>query len=63
MIQNQAGADSGEWQVFAGTTQNSSAKEVLGCETSAGSLQENHINDGTSTRSGWTTLGGPIAGG
>jgi hypothetical protein len=44
-----------------GTTQNSSDNELFGRAT-GGSLDENHLPNGTTTWSGFTGLGGPIAG-
>jgi hypothetical protein len=45
----------------AGATQNSSDNELFGRATS-GSLDENHIANGTSNWSGFSNLGGPVAG-
>ena len=44
-----------------GATQNSAANELFG-RTASGSLDVNHVNNGTSTWSGFSSLGGPVAG-
>jgi hypothetical protein len=45
-----------------GASQDSEANELFGYKLSGGDLEQNHINNGSTSWAGFTNLGGPIAG-